>query len=207
MIHTRQQGSEEWKAVRIGKVTASRVIDILPGKTGYKASRKNYLAELICEILTGEQAESFCSTAMQWGTDHEPEARAVYEAETGNMVQEVGFCDHPSIPGFGASPDGLMEDSGLEIKCPNTATHIDTVLNGTIDYKYIVQMQVNMMCAERKKWVFVSYDPRLPDVFAFYRKEIPEDKSLQATIEHEVEKFTLELKKTLEALKLMKGVK
>lgn len=196
MIHTMAQGSEEWKQIRLGKVTASRVIDILPGKSGYKAARKNYMAEKVCEILTGEIAEGFISGPMKWGIETEPYARAAYEAISGNMVTEIGFIDHPSIANFGASPDGLIDSfgpGGLEIKCPNTATHIDTFLHGTIDYKYIIQMQANMMCAGYTWWDFVSYDPRLPDEVSYFCKRIYENADMQATIKKEVSLFLAEL--------------
>lgn len=188
------QLSEEWFAARLGKVTASRVIDILPGARGYKASRKNYLFELICERLTGRQADGFESTAMKHGTDTEPIARSAYEAITGNVVEEVGFIDHPTIKNFGASPDGLIgTDGGLEIKCPNTATHVDLLLGGKIQPQYIVQMHVGMMCTGRDWWDFVDYDDRLPDELAYFHKRIEKDEVLVAEIVQEVTLFLAEV--------------
>ena len=93
-----EQGTDEWFAIRCGKVTASRVADVIATtKTGYSASRANYEAQLICEILTGKPAESFSNAAMQWGTETEPLARAQYELKTGEMVNQVGFVVHPMI--------------------------------------------------------------------------------------------------------------
>ena len=127
-----EQRTEEWYKARLGKVTASRVADVLAKtKTGVSASRANYLTELVVERLTGQQAEFYTNDAMQWGTDTEPQARMAYEAHKNVLVDEEGFIDHPSISNFGCSPDGLIGDSGLiEIKCPNSKTHIDTLLSG-----------------------------------------------------------------------------
>lgn len=190
-----EQRTEEWIQARLGKVTASRVADVMARtKSGYSASRKNYMAELVCERLTGAQADRFESAAMAWGTETEPLARSAYEAATGEMVEEVGFIDHPTIPNFGASPDGLVgTDGGLEIKCPNTATHIDTLLSGAIDSRYIYQLSTGMACTGRKWWDFVSFDPRLPDNLSYKCIRIYRDDELIAEIESEVIRFLEEL--------------
>lgn len=158
------QGSPEWLAMRLGKLTASRMTDVLATtKTGPSASRKNYLAQLVAERLTGLPAESFTNAAMQWGTEHEPLARAEYEMLRDVMVDQVDFVDHPTIAMCGASPDGLAGDDGLvEIKCPNTATHIDYLLSGKPPTKYMPQMALQMLCTNRYWCDFVSYDPRMP---------------------------------------------
>ena len=116
------QRSPEWFAARLGKVTASRVADVIAKtKTGYSTSRENYMAQLICERMTGQRQESFTNAAMEWGTETEPLARAAYEAHANVLVDEVGIIDHPFIPMSAASPDGLIRYDGmLEIKCPNT---------------------------------------------------------------------------------------
>jgi hypothetical protein len=121
-----EQRTEEWFAARCGKVTASRVADIIAKtKTGPSASRENYLAQLVCERLTGKPAESYSNSAMSMGNrGTEPFARAAYEARMDILVTEVGFIDHPWITMSGASPDGLAAEGMVEIKCPNTATHI-----------------------------------------------------------------------------------
>ena len=157
------QGSEEWRQARCGLITASRVADLMAKtKSGYSTSRKNYVAELLVERLTGIPTESFTNTAMQWGTDHEPEARAVYEFESGDVVEEVGFIVHPNLPYTGASPDGLVDFDGMvEIKCPNTATHIETLITGKIPGRYITQMQGEMECCGRQWCDYVSFDPRI----------------------------------------------
>ena len=116
------QGTDEWFAARRGKVTASRVADLMARtKSGFAASRTNYKAELALEILTGNTAAGFTSEAMKWGTEQEPNARAAYAATVFEPVVEVGFVDHPDILGAGCSPDGLVSNNGLvEIKCPNS---------------------------------------------------------------------------------------
>ena len=158
------QGSEEWHKARLGKVTASRVADVMAKtKSGPAAARKNYMAELLCQRLTGQPQDSFTNAAMQRGTELEPIARSWYEVERGGEVAEVGLIDHPEIAAFAASPDGLVGDDGMvEIKCPNTATHIATLESERIDGKYQWQMLAQMACTGRQWCDFVSYDDRLP---------------------------------------------
>ena len=190
-----EQRTEEWFAARIGKVTASRVADVIAKtKSGYSASRDNYMAQLICERLTGQQGESFTNAAMTWGTETEPLARSAFEAYADVMVEEVGFVPHPSIEMSGASPDGLVGLFGmLEIKCPNTATHIDTLLSQTVPGKYITQMQWQMRCCERQWCEFVSFDPRLPQDLQLFVKRVEFDPEYVAMLEKEVIQFLAEL--------------
>jgi putative phage-type endonuclease len=185
------QGSDEWKALRCGKVTASRVADVIAKtKTGWGASRFNYAAELIAERLTGVAAEGFTNAAMQWGTDQEPSARMAYEFMQDVTVEQIAFVAHPSIADAGASPDGLVGESGLvEIKCPNTATHIDTLIKQEIPAKYITQMMWQMACTGRKWCDFVSYDPRLPESMQLFVKRIERDDKLIVELENEVSIF------------------
>ena len=185
-----EQRSEEWFAARCGKVTASRVADIIAKtKTGYSTSRDNYLAQLVCERLTGKPAESYSNSAMQWGTDTEPFARAAYEARMDLLVTEVGFIDHPWIPTSGASPDGLANEGMVEIKAPNTATHIDTLLSRTVPAKYITQMMWQMACADRPWCDFVSFDPRLPERHQLFIKRINYDPEMVNLLENSVIQF------------------
>jgi putative phage-type endonuclease len=197
-----QQGSPEWFAARCGRVTASRVADVVARtKTGWGASRANYAAELIAERLTGCTAPGFSNSAMQWGTDQEPVARAAYEARTGVSVDLVGFVDHPEIAMSGASPDGLIGDDGLlEIKCPNTATHLDTLLSETVPGKYVTQMQWQMACTGRAWCDFASFDPRLPANMALFVRRIDRDVSLILELESEVAAFLAEIDAKVEAL-------
>lgn len=186
-----EQGSQEWLAARVGKVTASRVSDVIATtKTGYSASRANYEAELIAERLTGEPAEKFSNAAMAWGTEKEPEAREAYAFLKGVDVVQVGFVDHPTILMTGASPDGLVGADGLvEIKCPNTATHLETVLGQAVPKKYVTQMMWQMACTGRQWCDFVSFDPRLPAHLQTFIRRVPRDNALVADLEKEVRKF------------------
>ena len=197
-----EQGTPEWFAQRLGKVTASRISDIIAKtKTGVAASRGNYLAQLVAERLTGQTADSFKSGAMQHGTETEPQARMAYEAETGLMVSEVAMIEHPTIAMSGASPDGLVGEDGLvEIKCPNTSTHIATLLADKAPSGYIPQMQWQMACTGRQ-WVdFVSFDPRMPDDMQLFIKRVPRDNALIAEYEAEVVKFLAEVQDTVDKL-------
>lgn len=189
------QGSEAWFAARLGKVTASRVADVIAKtKSGPSASRANYAAELIVERLTGQRSEGFSSAAMQWGTDNEPAAREAYEFVTGTWVDQIGFINHPRIADSGASPDGLIGTDGmLEIKCPNTATHLDTLTSGKPAGKYITQMQWQMACADRSWCDFASYDPRLPEELRLFVTRIERDDDLIASLEAEVIAFLVEI--------------
>lgn len=189
------QGSSEWFAVRCGKVTASKVADVIAKtKTGWGASRSNYMAQLIVERLTGKPAESYSNAAMQWGTETEPQARATYSFMRDVAVIEMGFAPHPSIIMSGASPDGLVGDDGLiEIKCPNTATHIESLLGAAIEKKYITQMQWQMACTGRKWCDFVSFDPRLPVELQMKVERVTRDDAMIAELENEVNIFLSEL--------------
>jgi putative phage-type endonuclease len=202
-----QQRSPEWFMARAGKVTASRVQDILAKtKTGASASRGNYLAQLVAERLTGQPAESLQTAAMQWGTEQESFARAAYEAATGVIVTDTGFVIHPQIEQAGASPDGLVGDDGLvEIKCPNTATHIDTLINKTIPAKYHSQMQWQMTCTGRQWCDFVSFDPRMPEELRLFVKRIKADQDFISTTENEVLIFLAEVDSTVSKLMEIKN--
>ena len=200
------QGSDAWFAQRLGKVTASRVADVIAKtKTGYSTSRDNYMAQLVCERMTNTVAESFTNSAMQWGTETEPLARAAYEAHADVLVDEVAMITHPIIEDAGASPDGLVGDDGLlEIKCPNTATHIDTLLTQTVPGKYITQMQWQMACTGRKWCDFVSFDPRMSDGLQLFVKRVPRDDAYIQMLEKEVIQFLTELDGKIKKLNELK---
>jgi len=204
-----EQRTEEWFAARMGKVTASRVADVIAKtKTGYSTSRENYLAQLVCEVLTGKPAESFTNAAMQWGVDQEPLARAAYESHQNVLVDEVGFLTHPTIWQSGASPDGLVGELGMvEIKCPNTATHIDTLLTQTVPGKYNTQMQWQMACAKRHWCDFVSFDPRMPTDLQLFVKRVEYDPPYVAMLEKEVMSFLNDLDSKVKQLNELKVTK
>ena len=197
-----EQRSAEWYSARLGKVTASRVADIIAKtKSGYSTSRANYMAELVCERLTGKSGDNYQSGAMLWGIEQEPLARSVYEARSGNLVEEVGFVSHFTIDNAGASPDGLIGDDGLvEIKCPNTATHIDTLLGQMVPQKYIIQIHWQMACTDRTWCDFVSFDPRMPEDMQLFVQRVERNNELIQTLEDEVKKFLKELDEKIDAL-------
>src|ERR1035437_8705616 len=150
-----EQGSAEWKALRSGKVTASRVSDVIAKikSGGYSASRANYMAELVLERLTGKPIEGFITQDMLTGTAREPDARAEYELRQRCVVEQIGFVDHPTIPMTGASADGFVDDDGLvEFKCPKPATHLATLRGGSIPGEYQTQIMWNLACNPTRKW-------------------------------------------------------
>jgi putative phage-type endonuclease len=194
-----EQGTTEWLQERCGKVTASRIADLMARtKTGYGASRATYAAQLVVERLTGCVAPSFTNAAMIHGTETEPEARRAYEFHADRDVIQTGFIQHPSIKMAGASPDGLVGSDGLvEIKCPTSATHIETLLAGAVPDKYIKQMHFQMICCDRQWCDFASYDPRLPERMRLWVKRIDRDPQLVMTIEAEVAAFLDEIDETV----------
>ena len=197
-----QQRSDEWFKARCGKATASKIADIIAKtKSGYSASRKNYEAQLIAERLTGFVEPSFTSTAMQWGIETEAQARLTYQFSTDAEVQEVGFVDHPAVEMSGASPDGVVGEGLLEIKCPNTSTHLDTLIGGKVPKKYITQMMWQMACMEKEWCDFVSFDPRLPEAMQMFVARVHYDKDVVADMENEVVKFLGEVDAKVKLLK------
>lgn len=202
-----EQGSDEWFAARVGKVTASRVGDIIARtKSGYAASRANYLAELLCERLTGQRGPTFQSPAMAWGTANEPVARQRFVEKFGMPVEEVGFVPHATIANSGASPDGLIQhDALIEIKCPQTATHLDLLSGGKIPARYMFQMYWQMACTGRDWCMFVCFDPRMPEGMQMYTEEVPRDEKIISELEDEVIKFIEELDHKVKIIKAKYG--
>ena len=200
------QGSAAWFADRLGKVTASRVADVIAKtKSGYSTSRENYCVELALERITGKRSESFSNAAMTWGTETEPLARAEYEAMTGAIVDEIGMVPHPSIAMTGASPDGLIDDDGLiEIKCPQSATHAKTLLSQKPDGKYITQMMWQMICTGRNYCDFVSFDPRFPEHLQLCVIRVDRDEQRCAELESEVVVFLADVAEMVAKLLDMK---
>ena len=200
-----EQGSPEWFQMRLGKVTASRVADILAKtKTGPSASRQNYLIELAIQRTTGIIQESYSNSAMEWGTQTEPQARVAYEVRTNNFVDQLAFVDHPSIEWFGCSPDGLVSDRGLlEIKCPNSATHWEYFKSKKPPQKYFIQMQAQIAVTNKDWCDFVSFDPRMPDRSQLLIVRIDRDEAFIAEMEAEIKKFLDEVEVEVN---LMKGM-
>ncbi len=202
------QGSDEWHEIRLGKVTASRIPDVIAKtKSGWGAARANYMAELIAERLTGNRTNGFTNTAMQWGTETEPQARNAYAFYTDAPVIEVAFIDHPIIKMCGASPDGLVGDDGMvEFKCPNTATHINTLMSKKVPPKYIPQMQWQMACTGRLWNDFVSFDPRMPEELQMFVKRVPRDDESIVEMVDLIRQFIIEMDSKIETLKVIGGI-
>jgi putative phage-type endonuclease len=199
-----EQGTPEWFQMRLGKVTASRVADILAKtKTGPSASRQNYLIELALQRTTGIIQESYSNAAMEWGTQTEPQARVAYEIKSNNFVDQVPFVDHPSIEWFGCSPDGLVNDRGLiEIKCPNSATHWEYFKFNRPPQKYVIQMQAQIAVTGRDWCDFVSFDPRMPERSQLLIVRVDRDEAFIAEMEAEIKQFLSEVEVEVN---LMKG--
>lgn len=198
------QGTPEWFEARLGKVTASRITDVMAKGKGSapSATRQSYLAQIVAERLSGRPQESYTNSSMQWGTETEPQARASYMLETGQSVTEMGFAPHPKIIMAGASPDGLVGSSGLiEIKCPNTSTHIETLLSGEAPAKYIKQMQFQMACTGRDWCDFVSFDPRIGEENALFIKRVQRDGDMIEEMEDAIETFLIEVNSIIQRLK------
>jgi putative phage-type endonuclease len=203
------QGTEEWFQQRLGKVTASRISDVIAKtKTGVSTSRQNYLIQLVSERLTGKKTDSFTNKAMEDGVEREPIARKLYESKTNSIVTEVGFFDHPVIKSSGASPDGAVnaEEEGkyaglVEIKCPIETTHTNTLMNKLVPSKYIPQMQWQLACTGAK-WVdFVSYNPNFPDTMQIFVARVERDNAYISELESEVLKFLDEVDQAILKLK------
>jgi putative phage-type endonuclease len=197
-----EQRSPEWFAARLGKATASRMADLTARtQKGWGASRANYAAELVAERLTGVPAERFQNGAMQWGTDTEPEARLAYCFRQDVDVVECGFIDHQTIAMSGASPDGLISGDGLlELKCPNTATHIATLLGQAVPDRYLKQIHWQIACTGRQWCDFASFDPRLPESMRLFVKRVERDDAKIAELEALVIDFLDEVEATVAQL-------
>lgn len=190
------QGSPEWLMERCGNVTASRIAELMAKvkSGGYAASRSKYRAQIVTERLTGTVAPSFVNDAMRWGIEMEPFARAAYETRYGIMVEEVGYVPHPEIERSGASPDGLVGDDGLlEAKCPDTDTHIETLMSKSIPAKYQLQMLWQMACTGRSWCDYVSFDPRMPEKHQFFCMRLLRSEERIKEVETEVITFIEEV--------------
>jgi putative phage-type endonuclease len=198
-----EQGTPEWHELRRGKVTASRVSDILAKtKTGASASRQNYLIELALQRTTKTIEPSYTNAAMEWGTQTEPQARVAYEVNTHNFVDQVPFVNHPAIEGFGCSPDGIVGEGLIEIKCPNSATHWEYFKAKEPPKKYFIQMQAQMACTGAKWCDFISFDPRMPERSQLLIVNVPRDDAFIAEMEEEIKQF---LKEVETEVKLMEN--
>lgn len=196
------QGSAEWLQARCGSLGASAVQDALAKtKTGWGASREAVKARLIIERLTGTPQDTYQNEAMRWGNEQEPHAADAYSFVRNVDVEVCGLYRHPVIQGTHASPDRLVGDTGLiEVKCPLSSTHLDTLLNKKIPQKYLTQMQWQMACTGREWTDFVSYDPRFPAKHQLFIERIERDDKLIAKLEEDVAEFLTEVQVALEQL-------
>jgi putative phage-type endonuclease len=201
-----QQGTEEWHQLRLGKVTASRVADILAKtKSGASASRGNYLIELALQRVTKTIEESYSNSAMEWGVATEPQARVAYEVSTGNFVDQIAFVNHPTIEGFGCSPDGLVGEGLIEIKCPNSATHWSYIKANEPPQKYIIQMQAQMSVTGAKWCDFVSFDPRMPERSQLLIVRVNRDDEFIAEMENDIKQFLSEVEAEVNLMEKRNG--
>jgi putative phage-type endonuclease len=206
-----EQRTDEWFQQRLGKVTASRISDVIAKtKTGVSTSRQNYLIQLVSERLTGKKGDSFVNQAMLDGIERESVARELYMQSKGVSVTEVGFFDHPVIKNSGASPDGAVnaEEEGkyaglIEIKCPIETTHTNTLMSKSVPSKYIPQIQWQMASVSPNvKWCdFISYNPNFPDTMQLFVARVERDNDYIAELEAEVIKFLDEVDATILKLK------
>lgn len=199
-----EQGSDAWRAARLGHVSASSVADVMSkGKTEGSESdtRKSYRMKIVAQRLTGDSGDTYTNAAMEWGTEQEPFARMAYEAARNVMVDKTGFWLHPTIPWVGVSPDGLVGDDGLvEIKCPNTTTHLEWVFSGKAPAKHMKQIQCQLWVMGRQWCDFVSYDPRLPQRNRLFIVRVPRDEKMIAQMEADVVKFLAEVDEMIQLL-------
>lgn len=201
-METIEQGSEAWHQLRLGKITASRIADVMAQvKTGEAASKADYRIELVCERLTGKPTESYTNAHMERGTELEPFARAWYEVERNEFVKQVPFIDHPTIKNAGASPDGIIGEGLIEIKCPMAKTHIKYLLDDKVPTKYMPQMAWQMACTH-SKWVdFISFCPELPKDMQLFIKRYERDDAYIAELEAKVIEFDQEVEQVIARLK------
>jgi len=183
----------------LGCVTGSRAHDVI-AKTAKKgepaASRKNYMADLVIERLTGMPINGYISAAMQWGLDNEQQARNTYALTCGDdEVEKPGFIKHPTIAMSGCTPDGYVGEKGIvSFKCPLTATHLETLDREIIPSPYVTQCQWEMACAPERPWCdYVSFDPRLPVRMRLHVIRVERDRAFIANLESEVRMFLAEL--------------
>lgn len=202
-----EQGSDAWRQARVGSLGASQVQDALARiKSGWGASRANIRALLVAERLTGLPGESYTNAAMQWGVEHETDAREAYAFYGECAVTTIGLARHPTIKGTHASPDGLIADDGLlEVKCPNTATHIETILGGSVPAKYATQCQWQIACTGRSWCDFVSFDPRMPERMRLFVRRLERNDDVVRSLEKDVREFLAEVDEQVTALETRYG--
>lgn len=199
-----EQRTDAWYQERCGKVTASRICDVMATtQKGWGAARAKYMDDLIAERLSGQPTIRRVAS-MEARVELEPEARIAYEFYTDNAITEVGFIPHPSIPNAGASPDGIVSDDGLvEIKCLDPRAHITLVKSGIIDSAYLYQVQFQMACTERSWCDFFTYQPLMPEELKIFKRRIIRDDHAIGKIESAVKDFLAEVDAEIQRIILL----
>ncbi len=199
-----EQGTPEWLTARVGKLTASRMAAVMDftKKGEPSAKRQDYLLQIVAERLTNQPCEdTYITQAMRWGTEQEPYARVAYELACGVVVHQVGLVLHPTIPNAAASPDGIVGGDGLiEIKCPETTTHLRTMLDKTVPEKYLPQINWQMACTGAQWCDFVSFDPRMPEKYQLFICRVRRDESAITACEDAAKKFLADVDEMLAVL-------
>lgn len=197
-----EQGSQEWLDARIPLITASRFLDVLTTiKSGYSAARKNYAAEIVVQRLTGKEIERFKTRAMEWGNETEDLAADTYMLLTGAIPEKCGIFIHNEHP-FGDSPDRLVgKDGTLEIKCLNTANHIEVLKTGKMPAKHMPQVQGHLWMTGRKWCDFISFDPDMPKDAQIFIQRIERDNDYIQMLEEELIVFNQEVEKDITFIK------
>lgn len=196
-----EQRSPEWFAARCGIATASNFAKVLATiKSGEAAERRNYRIKLALERITGTVEESYQNEAMRIGIEREPHARIAYEASTGNMADEVGFCLHDELE-CGASPDGLIDEhGGLEIKCPTPGKHFEYLRASGEPPEYTAQIQGCMWVTGRKWWDFVSYCPDFPDNASLIVRRVHRDDEYISNLANKIAAFMDEVRADVDTI-------
>jgi len=195
-----EQGSLEWKKAKLGYVSASSIADVMAKGKGI--SRHKYMVKLVAERLTGEVTESYTNDAMQHGIDTEELAKIAFQNATQTLTEKTGFWKHPEIEWLGVSPDALIgDDTVVEVKCPNTTTHIDYIFEDRCPVEYYKQIQCQLWVTGRAKAYFVSFDNRLPEKNQLFIKEVSRDEELIKEMETEVLLFLKESQSMIDRLR------
>lgn len=205
-VYDLEQGTDEWRRHRIGVVTASRAHEIIKpgrGKGGYSESRATYMLELIAQVCTGQVPEQSSFKQAEWGHENEPLAREAYEAMEFVSVNQCGLIYRDNSLRCAISPDGIMEDRGLEIKNPyTTQVHLQTLMNGEIKPEYVTQCQFSMWLTGLDRWDFCSYDRRMRGKASNRLCVIPQrrDDETMRKFDIEIPKFIAEMDDALDRL-------
>lgn len=197
-----EQNTPEWLAARLGHITASSIDDVMAkGRSGEAVTRAKYKVKLLAERLSGQGQESFSNIAMEWGKQQEPFAAIAYERHKSVLLDKTGFWRHPTIDWVGVSPDRIAGNSLVEIKCPNTTTHLNWLLAGTMPAEYLKQVQAQLWVCEKEYCDFVSFDPRLPEKNQLFIVRVERNEELIKDMEKEVKQFLTEIDELIERLK------